>query len=121
MLASQHKINHTKASTHLFVHPQPAPSVGGHLERQVTPQDVVREVGPPPVSADARAAPQPRKQRRPDVGHAPQQRGRGGAAAAGALYPGPSRLVARGERVHEREDLRGPRDVGGCNTVGCEK
>lgn len=35
-----------------------------------------------------------------------QQRGRRGATAAVALYPGPLRLVARGERVHELEDLQ---------------
>jgi len=72
---------------------------------------VVREVGPPSVPADARTTAQPGEERRSDVGHASQERGRRRAAAAGTLDPGPPRLVARGERVHEREDLL--EDAGG--------
>lgn len=93
-------------STHLAFHPQTAHAVRRHLDRQVAPQDVVREVRPSPVSGYTRTASQAREERRPDVGQAAQYRRRFWAALAAALHPRSAGLIVRGERVHEREDLK---------------
>lgn len=91
--------------TYLAVHPKPAHAVRRNLERQVAPQNMIRKVRPSPVPRNARPASQAGEERRTDVGQAPQELASCRASSARAVYPCPSRLVVRRERVHEGENL----------------
>lgn len=66
---------------------------------------MIRKVCPSPVPRDARPSAQAGKERGADVGQAPQELASYRAPSARAVYPSPSRLVVRRERVHEGEDL----------------
>ena len=130
-LASFISATKTPPHPHLVVHPQ-ATAVElcrtgegrrrlrelGHLEREVTPKDMVCEVRPAGVlpqlgsaselaketrSTHGRAGPQSAKERRADVGYSSEQGGCAGAVLVGGADPDGVRGVVGGEGVQEGE------------------